>query len=193
MKWYDILGVVLGIFAIPGLASNWIPIMKKNYKLFTILGFILAILAIIFAVVPFPDGQPTRPEIKIASPLNDASVPLEITVRGYTAADLSSNEHLYIVVEYGGVWWPQVGEISVGYSQTSQKYEFSIPVIVGQEGDIGKSFYIRALLVDYAVHQYFKNWFQQSLPSQDWPGLSIVETKQRGEVYICDSISVVRK
>jgi hypothetical protein len=193
MEWHNWLSVALGILSIPNLASKWIPFLRMNQKFFVSLGFILALLAIILAVIPFPQSDNLQPEIKITSPLNDAPIPMEINVRGYATAELPKDEHLYIVVEYGGMWWPQFGEIPVGYSQTSDKYEFNTPARVGKEEDNYKLFNIRALLVDSAVHQYFQSWFQQNKSTEDWQGISVVETKQRGNVAIKDSISVIRE
>ncbi|MHB8105472.1 MAG: hypothetical protein ACYDG5_08050, partial [Dehalococcoidales bacterium] len=193
MEWHNGLSVVLGILSIPNLASKWVPLLQPKQKFFISLGFILAILAIIFAVIPFPGPINPPPEIKITSPLNDAVIPMEISVKGYSTTELPNDEHLYIVVEYGGMWWPQFGEMSIGYSQNSGKYEFNTPARVGKEDDHNKPFNIRAVLVDSAVHQYFQSWFQQNKSTEDWQGISIVETKQRGNVDIKDSVSVVRQ
>ena len=193
MEWHNWLSVALGILGIPNLASRWIPILQSRQRLFTSLGFILALLAIIFAATPLPESCINNPiEIKITSPLNDALIPMEITVEGYATTELKEDEHLYIVVEYGGMWWPQFGEIPIGYSQTSGKYEFNTPARVGKEEDYNKPFNIRVILVDSAVHQYFQSWFQQNESTEDWQGISIVETKQRGKVETKDSVSVIR-
>ncbi len=194
MQWNEWLGVIFGTVSILVLIYRLVCHLENKMKtIITYLGLILAVAAILFAVLPFNGGGIPTTEVKITSPIIDAVIPMEITVEGYSNVELPKDQHLYIVVEYGGMWWPQLGEIILGYSQSSGKYEFNTPARVGKEEDNNKTFNIRAILVDSAVHQYFQSWFQQNTSTENWSGVPIVETKQRGSVLISDSISVTRE
>ena len=126
--------------------------------------------------------SPPEPlEIIIISPLPDALVTPETNVKGYATTELPENQHLYIVVEYGGRWWPQYSEVTVGYSSASKRYEFGTPARIGNETDFDKTFGIRAILVDSAVHQQFQNWFQTGAAT-GYQGCPITEVNQWGEV-----------
>lgn len=195
MEWHDWLSVALGIIGIPGLASGWIPILKSRQKLLTPIGLFLAVIAVVFAVTSAPEVwlQSPKAEVKITSPLNNALITPEISVKGYSTKELGKNQHLYIVVEYGGRWWPQYSEVTIGYSQTNRKYEFNTPANIGKDGDTGKSFTVRAILVDSAIHQHFQSWLQQQTTTEKWQGIPITEANQWGERELCDSIAVTRQ
>jgi hypothetical protein len=214
MDWNEWLGIIFGATGFFSLVFSFLCRSGVKIRIaFTCVGIILAILAIVFALLPFTkscnntDISPVKTattspvnniddvlvEITITSPINNALIPMEITVKGYAKTNLPSDEHLYIVVEYGGMWWPQCGEISIGYSQSSGKYEFITPARVGKEEDYNKPFSLRAIVVDSVVHQIFQSWFQQNVSTEVWQGISIVETKQRGTAEIRDSISVIRE
>ncbi len=195
MEWHDWLSVVLGIIGIPGIASGWIPILKSKQKLLTPIGLFLAVVAVVFAATSAPEVWFPGPtvEVKITSPLNNALVPPEISVKGYSTTELNKNQHLYLVVEYGGLWWPQYSEVTVGYSQTTKRYEFNTPAVIGKDSDVGKVFTVRAILVDSAIHQHFQSWFQQQTTTEKWQGIPITEANQWGERELCDSIAVTRQ
>lgn len=130
-----------------------------------------------------------RSEIEITFPLDGALVAQEITVKGYATAELCEEQHLYIMVEYGGRWWPQYSEIVPGYSASSKKWEFSTPADIGLPEDVEKSFTIRAILVDDAIHQHFQNWFQQAT----WIGIPITDVNQWGKMESGDGVTVTRR
>ena len=97
------------------------------------------------------------------------------------------------MVEYGGLWWPQYSEVTIGYSQRTNRYEFQTPARIGKEEESGQTFIIRAILVDPAIHQHFQGWFQQHTMTEEWPGIPITEVSRLGKVEICDSITVTRQ
>lgn len=152
---------------------------------------LLAFTSIGLVTVPRVFSKPSA--INLTYPEDNSSIPQEITVKGYATGELSSGQRLYIVVEYGGRWWPQYSEVTIGYSQTTKRYEFSTPARVGKEADSGKTFAIRAIVVDLAVHQSFQNWFQKCTVIAEWPGILIYKVKDWGEVEIWDSITVTRQ
>ncbi len=195
MVWKEWLSLVLLILGIPPLISKWIPLLKNWYKCLTYIGLVLVIIALVLFVLIMVGGGGTNctPDIKITSPAGDALVPLETTVKGYSGSAICKERHLYIVVEYGGRWWPQVSEIYVGLSQVSRQYEFTAPCRIGQETDQGKQFIIRAILVDLSVHQQFQNWFQKNAGSNEWQGIPTVEANQWGSITLSDYISVTRQ
>lgn len=131
--------------------------------------------------------------INLTYPEDGLSIPLEVTVEGYATEELSSEQHLYIVVEYGGLWWPQYSEATIGYSHTTERYEFHMPARIGKEEDVGETFVIRAILVDPSIHHHFQAWFQEHAVMAEWPGIPITEVKQLGEVKIYDSVTVTRQ
>jgi len=194
----NMIGIILGVFgAIPSYVKalteyskispkppfvKWLREVRRSYPFF--LGILFTIAMIVLFV-----WQPGL-EITITSPMDNASVPREITVEGYATRELPKGQHLYIVVEYGGRWWPQYSEIMPGYSASSKKWEFSTPVEIGLPEDVGKSLTIRAILVDDAIHQHFQNWFQQA----EWVGISITDINQWGRVAIhYDTATVERR
>ena len=205
-----IIGIVVGIFsAIPsyfgawkryknwlkknpkGSLSKWLREIRQSYLFF--LGIFFTILMIgLFIILLLPVQGPEPESGGITTPQNGALVPLEITVEGYVNSELPESQHLYIVVEYGGRWWPQYSEADVGYSSTNRRYEFSTPARIGTEEDIGKTFAIRAILVDSTVHQYFQNWFQSG-ETEGWAGISTTEVNQKGEVKLFDYVTVLRR
>lgn len=151
---------------------------------------VLALTSI--GLVTGPRMVGTTLAIHLTYPEDGSSVPLEITAKGYATGELNSKQHLYIVVEYGGRWWPQYSEATIGYSQTTKRYEFSSPARIGKEEDVGKIFAVRAILVDSAIHQHFQGWLQQHTATGEWTGIPITEVNQWGKVQICDSITVTR-
>lgn len=200
MPWYVTLSIALGIVSIPSLIKGWLDLPRwlhigeRGRHLCSMFGIVVAVAAIVIAagghVGWFNDD---RIEIKITSPLGDASVVQEITVKGYATGELSSEHHLYIVVEYGGRWWPQYSEVSVGYSHSTNRYEFSTPARVGQEADTGETFIVRAVLVDATMHLRFQAWLQQHALVGEWPGIATTEVKEWGRARICDSVTVTRR
>ncbi len=190
MEWLSgiasVLGIISFIYGLILFIKKYPHIIKKY--LFLCIGVVLIAGAITIRF--YPDGHL---DVKITSPQDNAKIQMYVTIEGNTSRGLSKDEHLYIMVEYGEVWWPQNGEVIVGYSQTSEKYEFNTNARVGNEEDTNKSFNIRALLVDSAVHQYFQNWFQLNRSTQKWDGIPIVETTQKGTIEIKDSITVTRE
>ena len=204
MELSDIIGIIIGVVgAIPSyiIAWNkwrrrspslsmgkWLRETRQSYPF--LLGIVFSAVMVMLFVCPFGEG---KPEITITSPLDNALVFQDITVEGYTTKELSKDAYLYIVIERGGLWWPQCSEVAVGYSQTTKKYQFQTPARIGQEEEIGQTFMIRAILVDSAVDQYFQSWFQQHTIGEGWPGIPITEVSRRGETEICHSITVTRR
>lgn len=131
-------------------------------------------------------------EAYITTPINGAVVPIDTSVEGYTNGTWSKSWHLYVVLEYGGVWWPQHNEVVTGYSNTSGRYEFAVPASVGVEGDAGKAFLIRAVFVDAAINDVFQSWIQNAAAT-GYPGIPMSQVYSAGVVKILDSVSVTRK
>ena len=115
-----------------------------------------------------------------------------VSVGGYTDGTWCQSLHLYVVLEYGDVWWPQHNEVVTGYSNTSGRYEFVVPASVGVEGDAGKTFVIRAILVDDAVSEIFQSWLQNAAAT-GYAGIPLSQVDSAGVVKILDSVSVTRK
>jgi hypothetical protein len=203
MPWYVTLPVVLEILGVPAIIIGWFDLSKRLFNkdigkrsryLIGVFGMVVAAGGLVIAV----GGQvgwfnAGKPEIRITSPLSGISVSQNITVEGYATSELCENQHLYIVVEYGGRWWPQYSEIILGYSAGTKKWEFSTPASIGLPEDVGKSFTIRAILADPAIHQHFQSWLQQSTTAENWTGIPIAEADQIGKRQICDSITVTRR
>lgn len=191
MEWHEWLNIILGIIGIPALVAGSIRKIKDLgwWKTLIIVGIMLSVTALVFSTTSLPEVwfSPKLPKIVITSPFDHGSVFQETDVEGYADKGLSNNQHLYIVVEMGQLWWP--GYANAGYSEATKRYDFHIRAFIGQEGDTGKVFTIRAILVDSAIHERFQSWLQQG----EWGGISIPEVHQWGEVQICDSISVTRK
>jgi hypothetical protein len=170
--------------------KEWI---KKKKTLAIILNVFICGVVIVMILLLINDG------IIITSPPDGALVPQNITVEGYTTLELTDNQHLYIVVErvveYGEYWWPQTGEITVGYSSTTKRYEFSTPARIGKNTDFNLTFGIRAILVDSAIHEEFQNWFQTGEATGEWPAIPITLAKRWGEwdQEIGDYINVKRQ
>jgi len=203
----EIIGIILGVFgAVPSYViawieykkwvkenpnypslSKWLREIQRSYPFLLGIFFTMTMIAL-FVLPPSPE-----PEIIITSPSDNDLVPQEITVEGYANEELRKNQHLYIVVEYGGQWWPQYSEVTIGYSPTSMRYKFTTPAIIGKEEDIGRKFIIRAILVDSTIHQHFQNWFKQHTGTEEWSGIAITEVNQMGKVKMCDYITVTRR
>lgn len=196
METKDIIAIIMGVFgAIPSYIiafrkskpyrrtlSKYLRDARQSYPFF--LGIFFTIVMIVLFVWP-----PPPPVITITSPMDNALVPQSITVEGYSNRELSNDEHPYIVVEYGGRWWPQYAEITLGYSSSTKRWEFSTPAEVGQPTDTERPFMIRVMIVDDATHQRFQSWFQQA----EWIGIPITEVNQQGKVKIYDSVTVTRR
>jgi hypothetical protein len=196
MEAKDMIAIIMGVFgAIPSYIialrkskpyrptfSKYLRDARQSYPFF--LGIFFTIVMIVLFVWPPPPSV-----ITITSPMGNALVLQSVTVEGYSTRELSKDEHPYIVVEYGGRWWPQYAEITLGYSSSTKRWEFSIPAEVGQPADTGRSFVIRAIIVDDATHQRFQSWFQQA----EWTGIPITEVNQQGKVRISDSVTLTRR
>ena len=167
---------------------RWLREIRQSYIFW--LGILLTIAII---VVPFIVTDREPPAITITVPSDNARVPQEITVEGYANKELPENQYLYIVIEYGGRWWPQYGEVIPGYSHGTERYKFSTPARIGEEEDIGRTFTIRAILVEPTIHQHFQNWFQECTSTGEWHGIPITEVNRLGEVETCDYITVIRR
>ena len=207
MELKDIIGAIVGVVgAIPSYIMafiawdkwrkrspgstvvKWLGEVRHSYPF--MLGIFFSLVMVVLFVAPFGEG---KPEITIISPLNNVLVSQNITVEGYANRELSEDEHLYIVVECGGLWWPQYNEVTVGYFQATERYEFHAPARIGREGETGQTFIIRGILVDSAIHQHFQSWFQQHILMEDWPGIPRTEVSRLGKAEICDSITVIRR
>ncbi len=205
MELKDIIGAAVGVFgAIPSYImafiawgkwrkknsrlplSKWLRNIQQSYPF--LLGILFSVVMVFLFVIPSGNLVLT-----ITSPLNNSPVSQDITVTGYANQKIDGDEHLYVVVEYGGLWWPQSSEVTVGYFKTTKRYEFQTPARIGKENDTGKTFAIRAILVDSAIHQYFQNWFQQNAVTGEWSGISKTELSRIGKVKICESITVIRQ
>ena len=196
MEAKDIIATIVGVFgAIPSYIiafrkskpyrpsfSKYLRDVRQSYPFF--LGIFFTIAMIVLFVLP-----QSPPVITITSPMDNALVPQSITVEGYINKELPEDEHLYIVVEYGGRWWPQYSEIMPSYSPSSKNWKLSAPAEIGLPEDAGKSFGIRPVLVDDAIHQHFQSWFQQT----EWVGIPITEVNQQGKVKIYDGVTVTRR
>jgi len=163
--------------------------LKHNWSLVACV--LLTITCLGFVIIPQVISKPLV--IGLTYPQDGSSVSQETTVKGYATRELSSEQHLYIVVEYGELWWPQYSEINIWYSHTTKRYEFSTPARIGKTGDFGRGFTIRAILVDSPIHQRFQSWFEQNVITEEWLGIPILEVNQWGKVQSCASITVTRQ
>ena len=132
-------------------------------------------------------------ELTITYPPSDALVSQTITLEGYANTELGEDQHMYIVVEYEGSWWPQDDEVTFVYSPSTDRYNFNVLVGVGNEADVGETFIIRAILVDSVVHQHFQSWLQQSEITGEWLGISVYEVNEMGDAQTFYSVSVTRQ
>ncbi len=167
---------------------RWLREIRQSYIFWLGILFTIAII-----VVPFIVNDNELLAITITVPSDNDSVPQEFTVEGYANKELPENQYLYIVIEYGGLWWLQFGEVTPGYSNRTKRYEFSTPVRIGDEEDIERKFKIRAILVESTIHQYFQNWFKECASTGEWPGIPNTEVNRLGEVETCDYITVIRR
>lgn len=172
-----------------GTSKKKLANLKHNWPLVACV--LLTITCLGFVIIPEIINKPLV--IDLTYPKDGSSISQETTVKGYATKELSSEQHLYIVVEYGGLWWPQYREITMGYSHTSERHEFSTSASVGQTDDSGKEFTILAILVDSPIHQRFQSWFEQNVHTQEWLGIPILEVNEWGKVQICASITVTRQ
>jgi hypothetical protein len=163
--------------------------LKQRWVL--LLCVILTVTTICLFTIPRVIGKTLV--IELTYPQDGSSISQETTVKGYATKELSSDQHLYIVVGYGELWWPQYSEITMGYSHITKRYEFSTPARIGKTDDVGKGFTIRAILVDSPIHQHFQSWFEQNVITEEWLGIPILEVNQRGKVQICAGITVTRQ
>lgn len=163
--------------------------LKQRWVL--LLCVLFALTSILLVTIPRVINKPLV--IDLTYPQDGSSISQETTVKGYATRELSSEQHLYIVVEHGDLWWPQYSEITMGYSHTTRRYEFSAPARIGKADDVGKGFTIRAILVDSPIHQHFQSWFEQNVITEEWLGIPILEVNQLGKVQIYASITVTRQ
>jgi hypothetical protein len=199
MAWHNWLSIALGVMGVFFIASMWISFLKSKQSFLITVGTVLVIVAIILAIVPFPksintdtSGGDTLPQIIITSPEPNTTVPQQITVTGYTTIAVPGYMHMYVVVESGSYWWPQVGEISVVYNDASGHYEFSVPVQVGVASDTGITFNIKVLLVDGVADDYFHNWFAQNTAVQGWDDNLIFGVGLDTNIITSAAIAVIR-
>lgn len=118
MELKDIIGAIVGVFgAIPpyimafiawnkwrkknpdSTVVKWLREVRRSYPF--MLGIFFSLVMVIIFFVPLG-----KLEITIASPMDNTLVSQNITVEGHANRELSEDEHLYIVVECGGLWWP---------------------------------------------------------------------------------------
>ena len=175
----------------PGTGQGKGTALRLRYVLLSVSAALLAVTSI--GLVTVPRVLTPTLEISITYPEDGSATPIETTVKGYTSRELSSEQHLYIVVEIGGRWWPQRSEVAVGYSQANQRYEFVTLARIGKDDEIGKTFIIQAVLVDSPVHQLFQGWSQKGAATGEWQGIPISKVNSFGKVDIYDRITVERQ
>ncbi len=151
---------------------------------------ILAIISIGLAIIPKVAAIDLA--ANIISPKDGSSVPERFFIDGYINRELNSGQYLYIVVEVGGRWWPQYGEVTPEHSSNTGYYEFMTPVYCGNADMVGKPLGIKAILVDSFIHQNFQSWLQIS-SKKEWPGILTAKVSQWGNVEVLDSITVLRQ
>ena len=146
---------------------------------FAIASLILGISAIGLALIP--RVIPVQ-EIVLTSPPSDNRVVQNITVQGYATSALPADRYLYVVVEWGGLWWPQYDNITPAYSQVTKRWEFSVPATAGKQEDSGEIFELKTVLVDALIHQQFQSWLQK----KEWAGIPMAEVYRWGELEVHD-------
>lgn len=166
------------------------PIWSNLWRYIFVIGILFTIAVI---AVPIISDKSESLEVTISAPADNFSVSQEVFVEGYTTKNLTDDQYLYIIIEHGGRWWPQCDEIVPDYSKNSKENRFNTLVKVGQEEESGKTFIIRAVLVESTVHSYFQDWFQECSDTGEWHGISVTEVNQLGVVEPLDYVTVIRK
>lgn len=163
------------------------PSVGRRPMVFAIASLVLGVSAIGLALIPrvIPSAQ----DIVLTSPPGDNRVVQDITVEGYAISALPADRYLYIIVEWGGLWWPQYDNITPIYSQITKRWEFSVSTTVGKQEDSGEIFELKTVLADALVHQQFQSWLQ----TKEWTGIPIAEVYGWGELELHDHISIIRE
>lgn len=118
------------------------------------------IVASVVVPTPTDDGA----SVQITDPIDDATVPSEITAEG-TASGLEAGSTLWTVVHIGGLFWPQRQALVVGDTWTAQVF------IGGGPRDSGKQFDVLAVVTSTEADSAFLEWLRRGDQSGDFPGL----------------------
>lgn len=187
-----VISIVIGTISI----VSFVTAKKKERKTLIYVGIILLLIAIgvgLWIIFGNAIEKSSCESANLTSPTSYSTFPQQTTVTGYAPCEPDTGWHLYVIVEYESQWWPQHGEVTMSYSKLEDRYEFTVPAEIGVEGDCGKTFVVRAVLVDESVHQLFQNWLQQETDSDEWSGISITDINQQGLHKILDSVNVTRQ
>lgn len=132
--------------------------------------------------------------IRITSPENKTIVSQKTRVEGYATKELPQDQYLYIIIENPyRRWWPQHSNVDLVYSRTNKKWEFSVPVIMGNLESSGEVYSVKAVLVDAAIHRRFQEYFREAEEKRKWYGISVSQLSDWGKKRVHDSIIVTRE
>ena len=105
-----------------------------------------------------PTHGPCR--VTITSPRDDARVPMEFTTKGTAAKGCDEVTALWVVVETGGKWQPQVGPLILSPSAGDDELlAWFVAIRVGDEDDSGRPFGIRVIASTPELEKVIDDWF----------------------------------
>jgi len=111
-----------------------------------------------------------RPQGKINSPRNNATVSRHFQAEG-TVDNLQAGQHLFVIVEIGGLMWPK------GEAQLNDK-TWACEVYEGGSPPDGR-FALSLFSVDDKGYDDVNAWLERGKSTGDYPGLTTIDACKR--------------
>jgi len=117
---------------------------------------------------------------------------MEPIVRGTTNIPIPDGKSIWLVVEFGGEWWPQKAPIVPFPISGEEGLSWTVLALVGVDGDRDKPFGLFVILTPPEVDDEFFAWFKAGKESGMFPGFPSGELLRDG-VEIRAGVSVIRQ
>jgi hypothetical protein len=138
---------------------------------------------------PCAGGGATQAEIR--TPDNDSAVPRSFEVAG-RACGVRDGSTLWLVVTHAGLWWPQVGALSIAPKQGEARSAWSTSATAGKETDAGLLFDLVVVETTADADMRLRDWQKRGLETGYYPGITSDDPIRSGATAIT-SITVTRR
>ncbi|MDP6511862.1 MAG: PKD domain-containing protein [SAR202 cluster bacterium] len=122
--------------------------------------------------------------VSIVEPNDGAEVPIATSVLGTATEACEEGSSIWIVVEIGGLWWPQQAALSPFPQSGTDMRSWFVTAQFGGDNDRGRVFGIQAITTTADIDQEFADWFNQGIDTGMWPGFPVAELRIKGATPI---------
>ena len=131
------------------------------------------------AATDTPTPEPVF-SVTIRQPVDGSQVSMSITVDGTTNQPVPQGRCLWIVVEIGDLWWPQVSCLTPFPRSGALDFGWSTSANVGAPKDENKTFNIHAILTTPEIDRIFADWENTGRATGQFPGFAKTDLIRQG-------------